>query len=128
MNEIYWLTRLDSIETIFGWCIAIGTVATVVFTICFFVNKYGWEEEEDEACRNWMGYCRKALQRWTIPLIIIGALGITFVPNTKEAFLIYGVGGGIDYLRENPTAQKLPDKIIEALDGWVDELNPKNNK
>ena len=39
--------------------------------------------------------------------------------------LIYGVGGSIDYLRNNTTAQKLPDKCIEALDAWVDELFPE---
>lgn len=128
MSEIYWLTRLDAVENVFAWCLVVGIVATIGFSIAFFVNRYLFIEEDDECGEKWMIYCRKNLQRWTIPLIVVGALGLTFVPNTKQAFLIYGVGGGIDYLKENPTAQKLPDKVIEALDGWVEELNPKNKK
>lgn len=57
-------------------------------------------------------------------------LGTIFVPTTKEALMIYGIGGTIDYLKENPTAKQLPDKCVNALDkwadSWVNEEDPKN--
>jgi hypothetical protein len=61
------------------------------------------------------------------PLLIIRTLGTVFVPTTKEALLIYGVGGTVDYIKANPTAKKLPDKCISALDKWVDSWTEKSD-
>lgn len=38
-------------------------------------------------------------------------------------YMIYGVGGTIDYLKDNETAKQLPDKVIVALDKYIDSLN-----
>lgn len=117
MNEIYWLTRFDALYNIFGACLAVGIIFTVVCTIAYIVNRS--EEEKEDLTR----FFKKKLN-WSIPLLIIGALGLAFTPTTKEAFLIYGVGGSIDYLKENPTAKQLPDKVINLLDDWIDEIAP----
>jgi hypothetical protein len=37
--------------------------------------------------------------------------------------MIYGVGGTIDYIKSNDKAKKLPDKCIEALDKYLDNIN-----
>lgn len=118
MNEIYWITRLDAFVTVFSICSVIGAAFTFLGTLGFIINK---SDKKDE----WTRFFKKILN-WSIPLLIVGALGISFIPTTKEAFLIYGVGGSIDYLKENPTARQLPDKLINILDEWVDELSPNN--
>lgn len=46
----------------------------------------------------------------------------------KEAFMIWGLGGTIDYIKSNDTAKQLPDKCIEALDKWVETLNENKEK
>lgn len=121
MNEIYWLTRLDALQNIFIACLIIGAIFTVICTVAYAVNK-GDENEK------WEKFFKRKLN-WTIPLLLVGTLGASFTPTTKEAFIIYGVGGSIDYLKENPTAKQLPDKVINILDEWVGELSPnKNNK
>ena len=53
---------------------------------------------------------------------------LVFIPTTKEALLIYGVGGTIDYVKSNPVAKKIPDKCIIALDKWVDSLSNDSTK
>ena len=53
---------------------------------------------------------------------------MVFTPTTKQALLIYGVGGTIDYIQANPTAKQLPDKCINALDKWVDTWNTEEKK
>lgn len=35
--------------------------------------------------------------------------------------MIYGLGGTIDYIESNKTAQGLPDKFIQALDKYLDK-------
>ena len=51
-----------------------------------------------------------------------------FIPTSKEAMLILGVGGTIDYIKKNETIQQIPDKCINALDAWVDSLTEKEQK
>lgn len=61
-------------------------------------------------------------------ILFISALVIVFVPSRSQLYIIYGVGGTIDYLKENPTAKELPDKCIKALDTWVDSINKEGDK
>lgn len=77
--------------------------------------------------RNSTKFQIKAIKR-TIPILIISVLGIVFTPTTKEALMIWGVGGTIDYVKSNETAKQLPNKCIEALDKWVDSLNEEEKK
>lgn len=125
MSEIYWLTRVDSLNTIFGWMIAIPIIVGILMFIAFLVLMESLRSNEIE--KNWLffkKYCKK-FRNVLLPVFIVGILGIGFCPTKNDMLLIYGVGGSIDYLRNNPTAQKLPDKCIEALDAWVDELFPE---
>jgi hypothetical protein len=42
--------------------------------------------------------------------------------------LIYGVGGTVDYIKSNDTAKQLPDKVVNALDKYLDSFNEKEDK
>ena len=123
--EIYWLTRVDTLNTLFGWMIAIPVVVGIVMFIAFLISMENIRSEEVD--ENWLSFkkhCKK-FRNVLLPVFIVGILGTGFCPTKNDMLLIYGVGGSIDYLRNNPTAQKLPDKCIEALDAWVDELFPE---
>lgn len=125
MSEIYWLTRVDTLNTIFGWMIAIPVIVGILMFISFLISMDGLRSNEID--ENWLAfkkYCKK-FRNVLLPVFIVGILGIGFCPTKNDMLLMYGVGGSIDYLRSNPTAQKLPDKCIEALDAWVDELFPE---
>ena len=66
--------------------------------------------------------------RCAFATLVISSLIFVFVPSTKEALLIWGVGSTIDYIQENETAKQLPDKCINALNDWVESLSdPKND-
>jgi uncharacterized membrane protein len=67
------------------------------------------------------------LMKIFVPILTISLLVEIFVPTTKEALVIYGVGGTVDYIKANPTAKKLPDKCINALDKWVDSFSAEKN-
>ncbi|EXZ39654.1 putative membrane protein [Bacteroides fragilis str. 1007-1-F  len=38
-----------------------------------------------------------------------------------------GIGGTIDYIRQNETAKQLPDKCIKALDLFMDKVIEDGN-
>ena len=56
-----------------------------------------------------------------ISIFLSGSIGSIFIPTTKEAVIIYGVGNTIDYLKSNKTAGKLPDKALKVLDLYLDK-------
>lgn len=117
MNELYWITRLEYIQVIFTVFLIISLVAIVASVLFLFCDDF---EEDNPA---W-----KILKK-AIPVALISSLGLVFVPSTKDMFLIYGIGGTVDFLKDNPTAQQLPDKCIEALDKFMDEyMNEDNEK
>lgn len=70
----------------------------------------------------------KRFTKWLSSMVVVSALGVVFIPSTKEMYAIYGLGGTIDYLKENKTAKQLPDKVINALDKWIDGLNEEKEK
>lgn len=110
MNEIYWLTRLDHINLALTF-IVFFSAAAILFSGMAKNNK-------------------KTIRCVSIIFFVLSSLLLIFIPNQREALMIWGVGGTIDYIKSNETAKQLPDKCIKALDKFVDEymLNEENNK
>ena len=118
MSEIYWITRLDGLNGLLVAFITISAALSMVFTILYFVgNSEEWEEVS----------IFKRIAKTSIPTFIISTLLYVFTPTKEDIFLIYGVGGTVDYIKQNDKAKQLPDKCINALDAWVDSLNDKDN-
>ena len=112
MNEIYWITRFSSLHNAFG-AILITSLVIICIALCAYVGGHCEKDKDLET------FALKFIKIFG-SLLILGGLGTTFIPTTSEAFLIYGVGGTVDYIKANPTAKHLPDKCIKALDKWVD--------
>lgn len=120
MEEIYWITRLDSINTF--------VFVSILITIGVFVGTgfYCLVESSDSCCdeesvKNVLKYTKGSCV-----VFFLLMLAKIFIPTTQDALMIYGVGGTIDYVKSNETAKQLPDKCIEALDKWVDSLTEDN--
>lgn len=121
MEEIYWITRLNGINAFLNVIMVFGIVFTVISIVRYIVTK-----NDDYVDDCWKEFWIK-LFKYCFPTTIIITLLFIFTPTTKEALMIYGVGGTIDYVKSNDTAKQLPDKCIEALDKWVDSLNEQEN-
>lgn len=107
MTELYWITRLPAIN---GALLFICIVSFIIALVCFFT----WADDDFED---------KNLKKWLIRTFIVFCTSLIlyiFTPSEKQAYMIYGVGGTIDYLKSNETAKQLPDKCIQALDKVVD--------
>ena len=59
------------------------------------------------------------IKKFIITIAVLTGLFIV-TPNTQTAYRIYGIGSVVEYVRENPKAQGLPDKVIDRLDKWLD--------
>jgi hypothetical protein len=117
MSEIYWISRLDYICGLF---IALSIIFGVIAVVGGFTLMIMDKSEDDYSVM---------LKRVKKSILILGCslLGVIFLPNTKQAYMIWGLGGTIDYLKNNETVQKLPDKTIQCLDKFVDEYLNKED-
>lgn len=127
MNEIYWITRLNLIS---GWLIGFAVIAGIVtfISVCFYLGCRSDSEKYDcESDKRWMGFYSK-LFKISSSCFLLFVTSSILTPTTKEALLIYGVGGTIDYIKSNETINQLQDKCVKALDAWVDSLTDNESK
>lgn len=113
MTEIYWITRLDAICSLFGGMVFFSIIGIMCIILIYLFSNT--EERE-----------RKKFSKYIKMLIIsfvIGFLGITFIPTTKDVMLIYGLGTMKEYVDNNEKTKELPDKAIDALNKYLDEIN-----
>lgn len=121
MSELYWIYVLGNLHDVLG---ILALLSGLAGTICYFIYfVYQNELQEDEK------YFKRATKYIAPLMFIISMLGNTFIPDTKTLYVIYGVGGTLDYLKENKTAKQIPDKAILALDKYLNEqLEDNDNK
>lgn len=118
MSEIYWISRLDYICNLF-------IVLSIIFGTIVVVG--GFTLVISDRLDNDYPTILKIVKR-SILILGFSLLGVIFLPNTKQAYMIWGLGGTIDYIKSNETVQKLPDKTIQCLDKFLDKyLNEEDS-
>lgn len=120
MNEIYWITRLDAINAVLGISMS---VLGFILVACLIASVISFVESDEDIHKSSL----KAVKK-TIAPFILSMLLFILIPTKKDALLIWGVGGTIDYIKSNETAKQLPDKCIQALDKFVDEYMLNEDK
>ena len=116
MSELYWLTRLDDIETL----LVVGIISGIILIMAGGIGSLIWAYDDDMMKKH-----IKMFKTGIVTLVIFGILKI-FIPNERDAFLILGLGGTVDYLQNSEVAKGLPDKCINALDAWVESFTEEN--
>lgn len=121
MSDLYIISILGNLS---GFVIIIGLLCILVGTSLYVfarcdASEYDTQDEKE---------LHKRYEIKANKLLIIGFINMLlccFIPSTKEMYAIYGIGGVIDYVKGNEKAKKLPDKVIDALDKYLDEQKEK---
>lgn len=113
-ETLYWITRLDGMNVFF-------IVSTVITS---FIMVFGIMGRLIHGKQDFKPFDR--IMKYGAPTLLISIMGLIFIPTTKDALMIYGVGSTLEYLKQNETAKELPDKCIEVLDAYIKSLNKKN--
>ena len=114
MKELYWITVLGNISILATIVLVIVSLLWIIIGMGLVITCNGDDNENDRKKLN--GLSKKLV----LPTIISLLLSV-FIPSTNELITIYGVGGAIDYVMENPSAKQLPDKCFKVLNKWADE-------
>lgn len=112
MSELYWLGVLGNLHS----CGEVAVILSIIVLLGLGIWTITFGSDYDEPFKK-----IKRLFKCSIYALVFGATICLFIPSTKNLFIIYGVGGTIDYLKENKDANKIPDKCVKALDKYLDD-------
>ncbi len=117
MNEIYWLTRIGVMGKV---CEIISIVGIVILAIGVILLPMLLDliEENEDAKKTVKKSIRAFIVIW-----IFGLIGNIFIPTQKEMMMIYGLGSTIDYIKSNDKAKQLPDKAVDALTKYLEDID-----
>lgn len=126
MMDLYWISVLGNLSDVIYVLLFVSFFITLVLCIaCFLVYT-------SDECREKIGYVKTSLKWAVFAMAVLGIISV-FAPNSQQLYAIYGIGGTIDYLKENKEAQKLPDNIIKAANVFLEKCQQEasqkeNNK
>lgn len=118
--EVYWITRLDSVNVFF---ICLFAVPVIMMGVCgiFIMEEELWNDEDI-----WPSIKKK----YTIGIIIslVAIFLATLTPSTKEACVIYL----IPKIANNEQVQKIPNNFAKLLntkmEEWINDSIIEQNK
>ena len=120
MWELYFITRIGVIHALSG---LISMLSVVVGIVCYIISIVEDDYTGEDVCTEWQ---KSKLRKFANRMFVVFGISVTIniiTPTTEQAYLIYGVGSTIDYIQDNPKAKPLPDKCIDALSRWVDNIS-----
>lgn len=112
MSELYWLGVLGNLHY-FSAALSGLAVFSILAVGFWLLMSYDDGDEPSPSI--------KKVFMYSIFTFVFGTIMAIFIPSQKNLLIIYGVGGTIDYLKENKDANKIPDKCVKALDKYLDD-------
>ncbi len=108
----YWFAVADNAKAFFVTFIVIFTAIATIATIGYFINAHtdsaGGQTESDREgqrmSRKWMF--------WSYPFMVLFWALYVFTPSKKDALLIVGGGGTLNYLTQDSTAKQIPHEFL----------------
>lgn len=123
-SKMYWFTRLLAITTALETILIISGFlagAALILWVIVYLSDPNYIPGGEESKIRFLKIGSKTLCISTI-VFAIGLIGRTFTPTTSEALVIYGVGESVEYLQNNKDAVQIPDKALQALNKYLDEV------
>ena len=113
---IYLISILDNLFCISMVLSLLGLFGTILTCLACIIDE---DERKDSMVIK--------LRKLSIIFLSIFAPIALFVPNSRQAAMIFAVGTTIEYVQNNEKIQELPDKAVLCLDKFIDEYLKENN-
>lgn len=125
MWELYLISRIGVIHGVF---LATTVMSITAAITCYILSVSTDDWSGKDLCNEWE---KSKLRKFANKMFIVFGFSVivtAITPTKEEVYFIYGVGSTLDYIQSNPKAKQIPDKCIEALNQWVDNLNEKEER
>lgn len=113
MSELYWISIIGKLSILFWLCFALS-IFSILINFILYANTYGYENNE-------RALYKKLIKLSAIVMAICGLCEVV-TPGKNEAYFIYGAGTIVDYCKDNPKVKEIPDKAIDALNRYLDNI------
>lgn len=118
---MYWFTRLDGLNTLFGVITFFAGVALLFLTIFSIIASY---DKDDPDAPTYHKMFKKFINILIFPWII-SLLGLLFVPSSKEMAMIYVVPNIADSQVIKQDIPEIYDLGVDALKDWLKDKKSK---
>lgn len=123
---VYLLFILDKVSMLARACVVFSAIAFIVSLIFHIVASCEDGDSRSDFSENQKNTIKK-IKTIALRILIPAVIALTFIPNSKQAAIIFTAGGAIEYVQGNDKIKELPDKAVECLDKFVSEyLNESN--
>lgn len=120
--QIYWLTRLDNLLTLFTVLLVLIVIGNIFYFIFRGVECYD-QEDRNEFNKQWKGI----KVTWFIAPVL--ALLVTMLPSKADMITIIVGAKVIDFAKSDTSIQKIPSQstkiISDFLQGEIDKVKTK---
>lgn len=113
MNELYWISIIGKLSTLF-WIGFTVSIFSILINFIAYANLYDYEDDD-------RALYKKLIKLSAIVMAICGLCGV-ITPGRNEAYFIYGAGTIVDYCKDNPKVKEIPDKAIDALNRYLNNI------
>jgi len=118
--EMYLITRLDGVCTLFGGLLTAGLTATIIGGIIIAGSSISCSKEQGAR----EGRVGRRMAMWgALTSVIFGSL-LTLIPTTQDMALIYAVPAIVN----NEDVQALPPELAKLARMKIDELLREGEK
>jgi hypothetical protein len=111
---------LDNAKTIFGIVTGLSGACLLMLTILSIVGECEDPKSYDSFSDKAKILFKKGIKisLWIfIPFLLL----TSFLPNSKQAAIIFTAGSTIEYVQNNEKVQELPDKAVDCLNKFIDD-------
>jgi len=113
---LYWLLKLDAFRALFFgsiWLFGLGGAILVIIIWNVYLEK---GIKHKTAC----------IYSTVIPfLFALSAILYSVIPTTKQMAILIVVPKVINGIESNTRLQKLPSKVLDLTDEWIEKLRPE---
>lgn len=109
MSTLYWINVLGNLNYLFIAMIIATITLTGMYTILIDTP-------------------RLRAYYIAVTIALLSVLGLVFTPSKQDLYVIYGVGGTLDYLNDNKDAKQVPDKCLQVLNEYLDQKLTNDDK
>ena len=131
--QLYWVMKLDSIRMFLDGlatgAMVIGVMGSIICIVAFILSAV-YRADDCDNVADAATLFSKRLRPFpfaVLPFAIVLFLAHALIPSTKQMAALIVVPRVISAVSENEAIQKLPGKILNLADEWVNELSPQKS-